>query len=262
MSKQTTSEDTPKCICSPALEYGQPLSDSQESPTLDLFGVEVAPARDTALLEKEKAQARTETYGRYLPASSESVALQRSMENKLRQLFDSVGSTVYAQTWKKRITPSGASLLEHTARGRTTSGSGCGGWQTPQASDEQRDRCGDEAMQRWKDRPNSGSELAAQVRLNLAGWPTPRSNETIAAREARGTKASRNLEAEAALTSGPNPDGTNAATENQGESRPSVPLRLNPAFSLWLMMGPLHAAHWMVAGMAAYSRLQRKRKGG
>jgi hypothetical protein len=48
------------------------------------------------------------------------------------------------------------------------------GWPTPKAGDEKMDRRSDEAMQRWKDRPESGSELAVEARTQpITGWPTP-----------------------------------------------------------------------------------------
>jgi len=50
------------------------------------------------------------------------------------------------------------------------------GWPTPKAGDEKMDRRSDEAMQRWKDRPESGSELAVEARLQpITGWRSPMS---------------------------------------------------------------------------------------
>ena len=165
MLKPTNSKDKHNAISSPESECGQQPCASQDGPTLDLFGLEVVPVKSTALLAKEKAQVVTKTYGRYLPASSQSAALQRSMENRLRRLLDTDGLTEYEQTLKRKITPSGVSYLEHTARVRPTSGSDSGGWvngwTSPRACDDQNDRMGDAAKER---------ELVRQSQL--AGWPT------------------------------------------------------------------------------------------
>ena len=45
------------------------------------------------------------------------------------------------------------------------------GWPTPKHRDDQMDRRSDESIEKWKNRPESGSELAVEARM--AGWPTP-----------------------------------------------------------------------------------------
>ena len=268
MSKQANSQDTPNVISLLESECGQQLLDSQESPTLDLFGLEVVPVKSTALLAKEKAQVVTKTYGRYLPASSQSAALQRSMENRLRRLLDTDGLTEYEQTLKRKITPSGVSYLEHTARGRRTSGSDCGGWgslrcQTVRTTKQRDDHHGNleemvflvqdqlagwatpragkttnEDPEAWQKRKDKGdvSTMPLTLQAQMAGWPTCSANED-AAGTAKGKM--QQMLSHAALTCGSEANGTTAATESNDVSR------LNPGFSLWLMLGTQKATEWL-----------------
>jgi hypothetical protein len=134
------------------------------------------------------------------------------LENRLRARTASAGWTLYALTWKERATPSGRQICALRASVRRTSGSASGlsesGWPTPtakiNAGGEYKDP--DKAMARamgphandlrdfaqmagwvttttrdWKDsgadiRPRQdGSERFDQLprQANLAGWPTP-----------------------------------------------------------------------------------------
>jgi hypothetical protein len=170
MLKQANSKDTPNAISSQESESGARPCDSQGGPTTDLFGAEVAPVKTTASQGKAKAQAVTGTYGRYLPASSESESLTKSLVSRLARQFDSVGSTVYEQTWKRKRTPSGVLFWEHTARARTTSGSDCSGvgWTTPQAHDSSPRGRGQKAKHGSK---HGCADLNADA--ETAGWQTP-----------------------------------------------------------------------------------------
>lgn len=44
------------------------------------------------------------------------------------------GSTVYVQTWRRKITPSGRVYWAHIASAHPTYGNACIGWQTPRAA--------------------------------------------------------------------------------------------------------------------------------
>lgn len=57
-------------------------------------------------------------------------------------------------------------------------------------------------------------------------------------------------------TPGPSPSGTSAATAGKGASRPA----LNPAFSLWLMMGSPMARLWLAAGRRAHAAFKQAGK--
>lgn len=340
MSKQANSKDTLNATSSPESESGARPCASPDGPILDLFGVVLPHVRATASPAKAGEQGTTETYGRYLPGSSQSADLSASLANKLKQLSVMVGSTVYAQTWKRKRTPSGRLYWAHTARGRTTKGSDCIGWPTTKSTDGDKGTRSEAGALKEIERAGV-QELPTAA--SLAGWPTPQEDNannsdghkgtafqdlpttaktagwpTCSARDFKdtpgmattgtnpdGSERSRldQLPRVAHLTSGATPDGTNAETgkpdgcrvlEPSGWPSPMAqnpkagncdftrhmevisgqrdhhngkldltiqPLRLNPAFSLWLMMGPRHAAAWMMAGMAASSRSRGKRKG-
>lgn len=291
MSKPTNSKDTPSAISSQGSESGAQHSDSPASPILDLFGAVVAPAKDTALQATAKARTTTETYGRYLPPSSGSEALQKSMENKLRQLLATGGSTVYEQTLKRKITPSGVSYLEHTARAPTTSGSDCGGWHTPEAHERTFSprNCGHgtvplanqaemagwatprtvtggaESADRKKElgrTDSGGGDLQSQA--EISGYPTPNARDWkgcntdagLIRKDTGGIRLDQldRVAEKCIRISGVTPDGINAGME-----RPDG-YRLNPGFSLWLMLGPKRASEWLHCAELAMQSISARRQ--
>jgi hypothetical protein len=54
-------------------------------------------------------------------------------------------------------------------------------WPTPKLTDDNLSRRSPEAMERWRNRPNAGSELAEKA--ELASWPTPQCMDTLPPRE-------------------------------------------------------------------------------
>ena len=61
--------------------------------------------------------------------------LSQSLVSKLRPRMASLGSPLYALTWKQRATPSGPPIFALRASVRRTSDSGCTGWATPATRD-------------------------------------------------------------------------------------------------------------------------------
>ena len=171
MSSQPTLWDLPNAISSPGSQDGAAPSDSPECPPTGRSGQEAAPASATALPARAKARGTTATCGRYLPPSSASAALSECLASRLQQRLALVGSTVYAQTWKRLITPSGAWYWAHTARALTTSGSGATGWQTPNVEDAGRMGTLEDYMKYVNHGQTSGCRLRSQVQAT--GWPTP-----------------------------------------------------------------------------------------
>ena len=105
-------------------------------------------------------------------------------------------------------------------------------WPTPQATDDQRDRQSDEGVRKWKDRPNSGSELAIEVRL----WQTPK--DSTGGNVSRGGDRKDELLLAGQAQSFPRgqmtiEDGDVVFIDANGLRR-----RLNPAFVSWLMGNP------------------------
>ena len=118
---QKSCEDSRNVISSPALESGVTRLETPVGATTDLFGRVVAPVRVSQPRAKARGLKILATSGLVGLASSESQDLQRSLENRLIRQLDSAGSTLFKQTWKRRVTPLGRRYLEHTASVRRTS---------------------------------------------------------------------------------------------------------------------------------------------
>lgn len=158
------------------------------------------------------------------------------------------------------------------------------GWTSPRPTDEKMDRRSSEAKDRELQRDHRGWNLAldaylagwatpqalsfadshqpgqdklgVQVRENLSGWATPTSRDfrsesaTDEYNQARWSHPrGKPLSAEAGLIQSP----STAETTSGGASR-----RLNPGFSLWLMLGTPAASEWFVTAPA---KLAGKRHG-
>lgn len=112
--------------------------------------------------------------------SSMNARLARSLGSKLqaRMGSESGGSLEYVLTWKREATTPGRWIYRLRASGRRTSGSGCGGWPSPDASSGNGGRVS--AIPEARVRPSGSkkgftiNDAAATV---LAGWGTPRAND-------------------------------------------------------------------------------------
>jgi hypothetical protein len=102
---------------------------------LDLFGQALAPASRSAMQAKAKGSKIPAISGQRGFGSSESAALQRSLENKLRAQMDLHGSTTYRLTWSRRLTQSGRRIFQLRASALHKDGQGSGSWQTPTTRD-------------------------------------------------------------------------------------------------------------------------------
>ena len=103
--------------------------------------------------------------------SSKSAALQSSLESRLQARTQTLGSTLYAMTWKPWVTPSGRSRSRLRASVRRTSETGFTGWPTPQTSDS----TGGGQAARAMGETRHGSNLNDFVML--AGWGAPTASE-------------------------------------------------------------------------------------
>ena len=111
--------------------------------------------------------------------SSKSAALQSSLESRLQARTQTLGSTLYAMTWKPWVTASGRSRSRLRASVRRTSETDCTGWVTPAARD-------------WKDTPGmvaqrDGKDRNDQLQRQayLAGWPTPQTSDSTGGGQAK-----------------------------------------------------------------------------
>ena len=136
--------------------------DLQDGPTTDLFGQALAPASRSASQALSVAAKMSATYGLRSSASSASAALQASLASKLPGLLDSLGSTMYALTWKSKATPQRRQICQLAARAHPTNGSDCSGWLTPRAR-------GDAGGKRWRDRLAKNLEDQARIYAVMRG---------------------------------------------------------------------------------------------
>jgi hypothetical protein len=132
-SAPKTSGVTRSATSSPASESGATRSASQDGPTTDLFGLEVAPVPAFQQQEKARGLMTLATSGLIGIDSSASAALQQCLESRLMTQLDSAGSTLFKLTWRRRITPLGRRYLEHVASARRIDGSDCTSVLTPMA---------------------------------------------------------------------------------------------------------------------------------
>jgi hypothetical protein len=128
---QKTSKDSRNAISSPVLESGPTCSDLLAGPMTDLFGQAVAPVQVSQQRAKAKGLKTLAISGLVGLASSASQDLQQSLESKLIKQLDSAGSTLFKQTWKRRVTPLGRRYLEHTASALRTGDSAFTSLPTP-----------------------------------------------------------------------------------------------------------------------------------
>ena len=160
--------NTSNAISLPESESGLTLCALLDGPMIGPSGREVARASLSARQVKEMGLLTSGTYGPPSTTLSQSASLQKSLENKLQAATSILGSTLYTLTWKPWVTPSGVSRFRLRASALRISATACTGWVTPTSRD-------------WKDngadiKPRAdGSPRYDQLprQANLAGWPTP-----------------------------------------------------------------------------------------
>lgn len=133
--RRATSKGTRNAIFSRASASGATRSGGPDGRILARRGPAHAPvSRSVSRVRKSVSRIRA-TYGRHgFPLSPREV-LSWFLANRLRALTASRGSTMYAMTWKRRITPSGRWIYALRARALPISGKGSGSWPTPTARD-------------------------------------------------------------------------------------------------------------------------------
>ena len=231
------SKDLSNAIFSPGSADGPEPSVCPDGTIPDPSGpdlVLVSPSRPRV---KGKGGATIDTSGRNGSGSSESRALQSSLESRLRARFGTVGSTLFRQTWSEKVTPSGRRYSAHTASALRTSGNGCGSWLSPRATEACEDPKASTA--RLQDRKeDTCTSLSAQA-VFLASWATASSRDwkdtggmAVTGTNPDGSLRSRldQLPRQAHL-SGPPENGFTVGTGKQGA--------LNPSLSRWLMGYPM-----------------------
>ena len=171
MFDRATLTDTHSAISLQVLESGPTPFGSQAGQMIDLFGRVPVRANLSARQAKALGLMTSGTSGPPSIISLESDALQQSLESKLRAKMQTLGSTLYALTWKPWVTASGRSRSRLRASVRRTSGTGSTGWPTPQTSDS----TGGGQAKRAMGETRHGSNLNDFAML--AGWPTQAAHE-------------------------------------------------------------------------------------
>ena len=179
MFDRATLTDTHSAISLQVLESGPTPFGSQAGQMIDLFGLVPVRANLSARQAKELGLMTSGTCGPTSITSSKSAALQSSLESRLQARTQTLGSTLYAMTWKPWVTPSGRSRSRLRASVRRTSETDCTGWVTPAARD-------------WKDTPGMVAQRDGKDRNDqlprqayLAGWPTPQTSDSTGGGQAK-----------------------------------------------------------------------------
>ena len=171
MSTPATYAASRSATSSQALAFGPMPSGLPDGATTDLFGLVPVRANLSARQAKELGLMTSGTCGPISTTLSKSAALQSSLESRLQARTQTLGSTLYAMTWKPWVTASGRSRFRLRASVRRTSGTGSTGWPTPQTSDS----TGGGQAKRAMGETRHGSNLNDFAML--AGWPTPAAHE-------------------------------------------------------------------------------------
>ena len=229
-------------------------------------------------------------YGLSFTGSSKSESLQKFMESRYRARTDVSGSPEYELRWKRWITVLGQPIFALRGSLRRTSDSGSTGWRTPTASD---------GVRGVHPNPNQrAGEFALSTEVHKSGWPTPKDCNSTGPSETETRQGAEDLQTAAQktgvsgyatpgsrdwkdtpgmATSGTNPDGSDRQRLDQlprqvsaafGANQSGIPAKtgksggylLNPAFSLWLMMGAPMAKYWLEAARRSISTRSPKRQ--
>lgn len=235
MSHLTTCEDSRSTTSSPELAPGLIPCASPDGLTINQSGL--APARASLSARQAKAMGleTSGTFGQPSSTSSASADLSMSLANRLQQVTQTHGSTLYKLTWKEWDTPSGLCRLRQRASVRRTSESGPTGWPTPVVGDA----TGGPRPANKKRGPAPGLQSASA----LAGWVTPTSRDW---KDSAGMTAQRDgkerldqLPRQAFMTGWPTPQVnyiTNATTVQMSSDGRDTPNKIGWAASL---CGPL-----------------------
>ena len=250
MSFPTTCADSRSAISSPASASGATPCDVQVGPTTDLFGQAPVRANLSAMQAKALGLLTSGTYGPHSSTSSATIALQSSLQSRLRAKTQCLGSTLFKMTWKPWVTPSGRSRFRLRASVLRTSVTACIGWPTPVVRDH-RNSSGDGSNPRdlprtaylcswatpatpatrdWHSASGSLEFLAGRAQqtrgkplseqaFTLANWPTTSCNNdrtgnpdsAMSMKRADGSKVQQRLQDFAVIASWPTTTGQDSA---------------------------------------------------
>ena len=168
-------ENSHSVTSSLASESGHLPCETPVGLTTDQCGQVRVPANLSARQVKAMGLMTSGTSGLIGIGSSASADLQRCLENRLQVRLLNLGSTLYKLTWKEWTTPSGVSRFRLRASVPRTSATVLTGWVTPTSRDH-------------KDSPGMVAQRDGKDRVDLAGWPTPVTNDGTGGLYAYGPK--------------------------------------------------------------------------
>ena len=171
-----TLKDTPNAISSQGLGDGQLPLKMPDGQTAALFGQAPAPASLSAPPVRARRPMTSATFGLSGFLSSPSATLQSSLESRLRQRLDTVGSTLFSLTWKARATPAGRPYCQLAASALRISDSARDSWPTPNAGPlNDGDTTWQERRAALKEKHGNGNGFGLTLgqAVSLASWPTP-----------------------------------------------------------------------------------------
>ena len=165
MFDQMTLWDSTRCISSPGSACGATPCDGQDGRMTDPCGPEAAPASRSHAPERGLASTIAATFGLKCSDSSPRADLSWLLASRLRARTDSLGSTIYALTWRERVTPAGRSIPALRASVRRISDNGSTGWPAPRVTSN-------------NTRPNGLGGETLRGAAELSGWPTATAHDT------------------------------------------------------------------------------------
>ncbi len=113
MFSTPTCRDSPTTTFLPGLEAGPSPCGWQAGPTMSQCGPPASPANHSPAPEREQALTTKGISGPKGTGSPESIALQESLESRLRTQLEKDGSTLFSTAWRAKHTPAGRRYCEH-----------------------------------------------------------------------------------------------------------------------------------------------------
>ena len=159
----------------PEAGSGPTLSDKQAGPTIDPYGPDPAHANLSAAQARELDLLTHGIYGRHGFGSSDSDDLARSLANRLRQVTESSGSTLFDLTWKVQSTELGRWIFRLRASARRIVANAFSSWPTPTVQNGDTDKKWEERREAEKAKGQNGNGFGLNLGMasTLANWTTP-----------------------------------------------------------------------------------------